>query len=205
MLKLIQLAVKRVRDLEAENAGLRDDMAGFRAQAHGLQEEVLTFQRWAASLMSEQVNELEDALNPPGPGTVVQFADVQRAANPPAPRAGIDLDWGPDLPGITLHAAAPSGSRSSMTGPTDGRFTILVYPFGRFSDLAAFQTALQEIPGAHDVRVRRFAEGTLEVSVTYDGIVPLVDAIRGSTFPLDNVSMDDPGIILVRVRNRDAA
>jgi len=194
-----------VEELQGDNDGLRDDVAELGTHVEELQEEVATCQPWDASLMSQQVVELEEILHVPEAATVVQFPDhAKREAGPPAATAEPDSDRGPNL-GEAIHAAVPSGGRSTGAAPIDGRFTILVYPFGRFSDLAAFQTALEELPGARDVRVRRFAEGTLEVSVTYDGTVPLIDAIRGLAFPLDSVSTDEPGTILVRVRNRDAA
>ncbi len=89
----------------------------------------------------------------------------------------------------------PNGGVSAtddvMPDPTVGSYALIAHPFARFSDLGQFQTAIQALPGVHNVRVRRFAQGTLEMRVDYDGTTPLTTLLRGLPLSLDAVVQEE--------------
>ncbi len=80
-----------------------------------------------------------------------------------------------------------------------GTYTLVVYPFTRFSDLGQFQSALQELVGIHDVQVRRFAQGTLEMRLSYDGASALPQALRGLPIRVEDVEEEEPYRLRVRL------
>lgn len=109
------------------------------------------------------------------------------AAAPPAPPASLVR-----RPTLT---PAPNGSGERFAGT----YALVVYPFTRFSDLGQFQSALQELVGIHDVQVRRFAQGTLEMRLSYDGNSPLPQALRGLPIKVEEVDEEEPYRLRVRL------
>ncbi len=83
--------------------------------------------------------------------------------------------------------------------PTAGRYGALVYPFTQFSTLSRFQTALQGVIGVQKVHVRRFTHGTLELSMEYDGAVPLRDLIRDLPVGIADVCEEAPHRLHIRL------
>lgn len=83
---------------------------------------------------------------------------------------------------------------------TGGVYTLITYPFVRFSDLGQFQAALQRLQGVHDVQVRRFAQGTLEMTARYEGETSLSTALRNLTAEIEEVREEAPYRLRVRLR-----
>lgn len=102
---------------------------------------------------------------------------------------------GVDLPALRRHTetnAAPSGSPLRD-------YALIAQPFARFTDLGGFQSAVQALPGIHNVRVRRFAQGVLEMRVDYDGAAPLADLLRRLAQPVEEVTHEDPARLRIRL------
>jgi hypothetical protein len=94
-------------------------------------------------------------------------------------------------------------SRSTAQG--DGSYTLIAYPFVRFSDLGQFQAALQKLAGVHDVQVRRFAQGTLEMRVGYAGTTDLATTLRTLATEVEDVQEEEPYRLRVRLRTSQDA
>ena len=82
----------------------------------------------------------------------------------------------------------------------DGTYTLIASPFVRFSDLGQFQAALQKLTGIHDVQVRRFAQGTLEMRVGYRGATDLATTLRTLATEIEDVHEEEPYQLRVRLR-----
>ncbi|HEY8292487.1 MAG TPA: hypothetical protein VIG44_08360, partial [Thermomicrobiales bacterium] len=82
---------------------------------------------------------------------------------------------------------------------TDGTYTVVAYPFVRFSDLGQFQAALQKLTGVHDVQVRRFAQGTLEMRIGYSGGTDLATTLRTMATEVEDVQEEEPYHLRVRL------
>ena len=96
-----------------------------------------------------------------------------------------------------------AGDTSEMPAVTTGGvYTLITYPFVRFSDLGQFQAALQRLQGVHDVQVRRFAQGTLEMTARYEGETDLIAALSGLTGEIEEVREEAPYRLRIRLRAR---
>ncbi len=128
-----------------------------------------------------------------GTGTVMRMPEVPRTGSDrgtdgaraariaDARRTGVlPRRWSPVAPSPVIEPARvsappPLPARRPAPVPVNGNekmagtYTLVVYPFTRFSDLGQFQSVLQELVGIHDIQVRRFAQGTLEMRLGYDG------------------------------------
>jgi hypothetical protein len=98
-----------------------------------------------------------------------------------------------------LVADEPAPAARSAA-PEDGSYTLIAYPFVRFSDLGQFQAALQKLAGVHDVQVRRFAQGTLEMRVGYTGTTDLATTLRTLATEVEDVQEEEPSRLRVRLR-----
>ena len=58
---------------------------------------------------------------------------------------------------------------------------------------------LQELVGIHDVQVRRFAQGTLEMRLGYDGVTPLPQALHNLSIGIEDVEEEEPYRLRVRL------
>jgi hypothetical protein len=105
-------------------------------------------------------------------------------------------------PEETDHAADTAAMPAVTTG---GVYTLITYPFVRFSDLGQFQAALQRLQGVHDVQVRRFAQGTLEMTARYEGETNLITALRNLTTEIEEVREEAPYRLRIRLRARTDA
>jgi len=106
-------------------------------------------------------------------------------AEPPMPREGNEDE----------RVVAPR-----LTSKPDGTYTLVAYPFVRFSDLGQFQAALQRLAGVHDVQVRRFAQGTLEMRIGYSGATDLATTLRTLVTEIEDVQEEEPYQLRVRLR-----
>ncbi len=100
---------------------------------------------------------------------------------------------------LPLPARRPTPVPTSGNEKVSGTYTLVVYPFTRFSDLGQFQSVLQELVGIHDVQVRRFAQGTLEMRLGYDGTVPLPQALHNLSVGIEDVEEEEPYRLRVRL------
>jgi hypothetical protein len=112
-------------------------------------------------------------------------AAEEPAATPVSYGAGTD-----ETPAPAVRSVAPEG----------GSYTLIAYPFVRFSDLGQFQAALQKLAGVHDVQVRRFAQGTLEMRVGYTGTTDLATTLRTLATEVEDVQEEEPSRLRVRLR-----
>lgn len=88
---------------------------------------------------------------------------------------------------------------SSAPGSSAPEYTVIARPFARFTDLGGFQEAVQGLPGIRNLRVRRFAQGTLEMRLDYDGDRPLAELLHGMPLPIDEVIQEEPGRLQIRL------
>jgi hypothetical protein len=132
---------------------------------------------------------------PAPPVAVREMPEPPADAPPPAPTPE-------PAPAMMDHAGDTAEMPAVTTG---GVYTLITYPFVRFSDLGQFQAALQRLQGVHDVQVRRFAQGTLEMTARYEGETNLVTALRGLTAEIEEVREEAPYRLRVRLRARTDA
>jgi hypothetical protein len=143
-----------------------------------------------APAMPEPAAEMDP---PQGADEVTEPPAIAPAAEPMPERVPTPIDRGAET------TEMPAASTATTTG---GVYTLITYPFVRFSDLGQFQAALQRLQGVHDVQVRRFAQGTLEMTARYEGDVDLSTALRGLTAEIEEVSEEAPYRLRVRLRAR---
>ncbi len=111
---------------------------------------------------------------------------------------------GPDDETLLMGNAIAEGSVAlidrSSPSPAPVSYILIAQPFGRFSDLGRFQTAVQALRGVQNARVRRFAQGTLEMRLDYDGAAPLREALSGLALAVEAVEQIDPQHLMIRLR-----
>ncbi|MGI8855232.1 MAG: hypothetical protein ACR2JW_05745 [Thermomicrobiales bacterium] len=101
--------------------------------------------------------------------------------------------------------AEPSVPAARAVSHEEGSYTLIAYPFVRFSDLGQFQAALQKLAGVHDVQVRRFAQGTLEMRIGYTGTTDLATTLRTLATEVEDVQEEEPNRLRVRLRTSQDA
>jgi len=132
-------------------------------------------------------------------------------AGRPAPLQTDKLVAGPAVqpfrPGLPVALTPAPETRGEVAPPPTpaGSYLLVAYPFGRFADLGQFQTALRAAAGVRDVRVRRFAQGVLELRLEYDGATPLTGVLRGLPLAVEEVEQEEPYRLRVRLRRTDGA
>jgi TolA-binding protein len=97
------------------------------------------------------------------------------------------------------RASVPGAATAVQGAPASSSYALIAYPFARFSDLGQFQAAVQALSSVHNVRVRRFAQGTLEMRVDYDGSAPLTDVLRGLPLAIEEVAQEEAFRLRVRL------
>lgn len=121
----------------------------------------------------------------------------------PAPEAVRELVAPAPVAAVRHAPVAPLAPLSPMASDASerhaGTYTLVVYPFTRFSDLGQFQSALRELVGIHDVQVRRFAQGTLEMRLSYDGQLSLPQMLRELPIRVEAVEEEEPYRLRVRL------
>ena len=80
---------------------------------------------------------------------------------------------------------------------------LIARPFARFTDLGGFQAAVQALPGVENVRVRRFAQGTLEMRVDYQGGRPLAELLRELALPIEEIVQEEANRLHIRLASPD--
>lgn len=128
-------------------------------------------------------------------------AVMEQEATPPTP----EVKEPPTAPSVANVAAMEETAPAPRSVPSpDGTYTVIAYPFVRFSDLGQFQSALQKLTGVHDVQVRRFAQGTLEMHLGYTGATDLTTTLR-SLAEVEDVREEEPSRLRVRLRTSQDA
>jgi hypothetical protein len=132
-------------------------------------------------------------------------AETQMAADEPAATdesAATPAFEAPATPPMSYGAGTDEtpAPAARSAAPEDGSYTLIAYPFVRFSDLGQFQAALQKLAGVHDVQVRRFAQGTLEMRVGYTGTTDLATTLRTLATEVEDVQEEEPSRLRVRLR-----
>jgi hypothetical protein len=130
--------------------------------------------------------------------------DEPAATNEPAAAPAFEAPAAPPMSyGVGTDETPAPAMRSAP--PEDGSYTLIASPFVRFSDLGQFQAALQRLAGVHDVQVRRFAQGTLEMRVGYTGTTDLATALRTLATEVEDVQEEEPSRLSVRLRTSQDA
>ena len=124
-----------------------------------------------------------------------QAVDASMADTGPIPQAEPSAAPTPSERGEDERVVAPLPASRP-----DGTYTLIAYPFVRFSDLGQFQAALQKLAGVHDVQVRRFAQGTLEMRIGYSGATDLATTLRTLATEIEDVREEEPYQLRVRLR-----
>ncbi len=144
---------------------------------------------------------------PPAINAMPPGAAEPEAAMPVMEQAMTEADAPVAEPGSPAPPAsmADQGTNTHVTQPitlgnTDSMYTLIAYPFVRFSDLGQFQSALQKLSGVHDVQVRRFAQGTLEMRIGYAGTTDLATVLRTLAAEIEDVEEEEPYRLRVRLR-----
>lgn len=211
---VIDNATQTIRDLRRENAALSSQLSQYDARPQMQAENVgKAAELHQAATHREELLEPESLITaeaearplPTPPHRVV-------APVPPVPEARYDAstngvvpawDTPREMPPASepvYRPALPQMQHPTTTGtPFAGTYTLVVYPFTRFSDLGQFQSALHAFAGIHDVQVRRFAQGTLEMRLTYNGASPLTQALRDLPVRVQDVDEEEPYRLRVRL------
>jgi len=135
----------------------------------------------------------EPAAFEPPPGRSGALAAPARGPSAPRPvpaaseEAGHGTDWSDALPSRVAEPV-PLGSMELVVGP-----------FGRFSQLAAFTQALNGLPGVQSVATRQFYRGKVHFRVRYDGPVPFAAAVGELRAFRPTIVADSPNRLEVRV------
>lgn len=169
----------------------------------------------AAAMPSAEAPEpetAEGAMPEAGAPEVRMRPSEQPATETPLDQPPVGESAAPDMappPEVPANYAAEAGAAPEPVAPpavrADGSYTLIAYPFVRFSDLGQFQAALQKMAGVHDVQVRRFAQGTLEMRIGYTGTTDLATTLRDSAADVEDVTEEEPYRLRVRLRtNQDA-
>jgi hypothetical protein len=124
---------------------------------------------------------------------------AQPATDVPAAMPEAEAPEAAAPPNVADMGETPAPAVRSMASE-DGSYTLIAYPFVRFSDLGQFQAALQKLAGVHDVQVRRFAQGTLEMRVGYTGTTDLATTLRSLSAEVEDVQEEEPSRLRVRLR-----
>jgi hypothetical protein len=149
--------------------------------------------------MQEPEMEAPEAAMPDGETPVAEMPQEQPATD--ESHAAADAEQIPEVP--TSYADQTEAAPSATEPPAvraDGSYSLIAYPFVRFSDLGQFQAALQKLAGVHDVQVRRFAQGTLEMRIGYTGTTDLATTLRTLAADVEDVTEEEPYRLRVRLR-----
>lgn len=137
----------------------------------------------------------------PAPVTPVQSAPLTSPAPQPASEpTGAESEGArtapPDITPLAMAGESPAATGEAVPAS----YTVIAYPFARFADLGQFQAAVQGLPDVQSVRVRRFAQGTLEMRVEYEGKAPLTSALRDLPLDVEEIQQEEPYQLRVRLR-----
>jgi hypothetical protein len=138
----------------------------------------------------------------PAPAAPVQSAPLTSSepAQPASEPADAENEGARTAPPDTTPPAPAEESPAASSEAFSSSYTVIAYPFARFSDLGQFQAAVQGLPDVQSVRVRRFAQGTLEMRVEYEGKTPLTSALRDLPLDVEEIQQEEPYQLRVRLR-----
>lgn len=157
----------------------------------------------SAGVAAAPVESMPPSEAPTGPLPIAESVEPQRESVAPEMEAPAAPEPPPTAPTMGVAETTAATSRAGVAA--DGTYTLIAYPFVRFSDLGQFQAALQRLAGVHDVQVRRFAQGTLEMRIGYEGGADLADALRTLTTEIEDVREEEPYQLRVRLRTSHEA
>jgi hypothetical protein len=206
--QVVSDALDQLRQLTQDHAALGNQVLALERQVRTLLVERLELSAQIAALQRENA-QLRTGKHgggggaaPVRPGTVARYETLMPL------RGGLGRTTG-RLPGpddeslLTGDAVAEGGTPGAGPAPPSqapASYILIAQPFGRFSDLGRFQTAVQALRGVQNARVRRFAQGSLEMRLDYDGAAPLRDALAGLTLAVEAVEQIDSEHLMIRLR-----
>ena len=198
-------ALEQLRQLTQEHAALGGQVLTLERQVRTLLIERLELSAQVAALQRENAQ-----LRAGGGGSVpvaARLSAYSRYESLTPLRGGLARATGPTVPDdetLLMGDAVAEGGAPLVEHPAPSQvpvsYVLIAQPFGRFSDLGRFQTAVQALRGVQNARVRRFAQGTLEMRLDYDGAAPLRDALAGLALAVEAVEQIDPQHLMVRLR-----
>jgi hypothetical protein len=199
-------ALDQLRQLTQEHAALGGQVLALERQVRTLLIERLELSAQVASLQRETTQLREGRGGAP---SVTRPTALPRH-EPLAPlRSGPSLAYRPAQPDDDEEALLVGDAFAEATGPLDHLmptaqapvgYVLIAQPFGRFSDLGRFQTAVQALRGVQNARVRRFAQGTLEMRLDYDSPIPLQEALAGLALAVEAIEQIEPHRLVIRLR-----
>ena len=199
-------ALDQLRQLTQEHAALGGQVLALERQVRTLLIERLELSAQVASLQRENAKLRGER---DGASAVTRPTPLPRHEPFTTLRGGPGPTYRPAPPADDEEALLGSGgfvdsaaplARDAANGQAAVSYVLIAQPFGRFSDLGRFQTAVQALRGVQNARVRRFAQGTLEMRLDYDGTVPLQQALADLALPVEAVEQLEPHRLVIRLR-----
>lgn len=197
-------ALEQLRLLSQEHAALGGQVAALERQVRTLLIERLELSAEVAALQREnaQLRAAVAAAPPPRPAALprheppLPLRGALGSAHRPAPAPDDETL----LMGETIAEAALPLAHSASPEPLPTSYVLIAQPFSRFSDLGRFQTAVQALRGVQNARVRRFAQGTLEMRLDYDDPRPLREALADLTLAVEAIEQLSPHRLVIRLQ-----
>ena len=198
-------ALEQLRQLTQEHAALGGQVLALERQVRTLLIERLELSAQVAALQRENA-QLRSGGGSAAPAGARPAAFSRYESLTPL-RGGFGRangSAGPDDETLLIGNAVAEGGVAlidrSSPSPAPVSYILVAQPFVRFSDLGRFQTAVQALRGVQNARVRRFAQGTLEMRLDYDGPAPLREALCGLALAVEAVEQIDPHRLVVHLR-----
>jgi predicted nuclease with TOPRIM domain len=210
MSSLITQITERVASLEASLRALESDRARLQSENRELQE-ALDQSRQQAEDLRQRCGSLEREAAETDQLVAESRAETERWRHAHAQlREQLRAIVEKSTADSEESRAAPSGAETvpaqeSNTGErlwqasqAPQTWEIVASPFDRFAELRVFQEAIRGLDGTRDVRLLHFDKGIVELSVDYEGAVPLQQAIGSlEEFP-GVVTQDSNGRLVYR-------
>jgi hypothetical protein len=198
-------ALEQLRQLTQDHAALGSQVLALERQVRTLLIERLELSAQVASLQRENTKlrverDNTPAVTRPTPLPRHEPFTTLRGGPGPAHRPTPPADDEELLSSEGFAESASPLDQSTTSGQAAVGYVLIAQPFGRFSDLGRFQTAVQALRGVQNARVRRFAQGTLEMRLDYDGSVLLQEALTGLALPVEAVEQLEPHRLIIRLR-----
>ena len=200
-------ALDQLRQLSHEHASLSGQVLTLERQVRTLlierlelSAQVAALQRENAQLRAARINSLPTPARPTAMPRYESITPLRTgfgmAQRPPQPADDDERLLSNET--LANSPAPPTERIASEQAPAS--YILIAQPFGRFSDLGRFQTAVQDLRGVQNARVRRFAQGTLEMRLDYDGQAPLQEALKGLALAVEAVEQIEPHRLVIRLR-----
>lgn len=199
-------ALDQLRQLSQEHAALGGQVVALERQVRTLLIERLELSAQVATLQRENAQLRESqggtqaVIRPTALPRHEPFTPLRGGPIPTSRSAQLSDDEEALLLGDALAEATGAHDQVNPTAQAPVGYVLIAQPFGRFSDLGRFQTAVQALRGVQNARVRRFAQGTLEMRLDYDGPTPLQEALAGLALAVEAIEQIEPHRLVVRLR-----